>query len=129
MTQRRIAVRLKVPDNTAYTALVALRRLGVPVARVERATLVVVTAADDSAALEGVRRDEALFNPNLHEVGLVPHSAPEAGEIWVRAGDETAMQAWRLFDEYGAPAPAETLERARDALLCNPAIETAVVGT
>ncbi len=128
MTERRLAVRLKVPDNTAYTALVALRRLGVPVARVERATLIVVAAADDSAALEGVRRDEALFNANLHEVELVRCSAPEAGEIWVRARDASSMQAWRLFDEDGAPVPRATLEWARDALLCNPAIETAVVG-
>jgi phosphoribosylformylglycinamidine (FGAM) synthase PurS component len=129
VTQRRVAVRLKVPDTTAYTALVALRRLGVPVVRVERATLIAVPAGDDDAALERVRRDESLFNPNLHEIEVVRLGAPDAGEIWVRADGASSMQAWRLTDERGLPVAPQVLERARDALLCNPAIETAVVGS
>jgi hypothetical protein len=34
-----VAVGLKIPDNAAYTALVALRRLGVAVERVERSEI------------------------------------------------------------------------------------------
>ena len=37
--KRTIAISLKIPDNTAYTALVALRRLGVAVERVERSEI------------------------------------------------------------------------------------------
>ena len=39
MSLRSVAVKLKIPDNEAYTALTALRRLGVNVARVERAVV------------------------------------------------------------------------------------------
>ncbi len=36
---RTVAIRLKIPDNEAYTALTALRRLGVDVGRLERAEI------------------------------------------------------------------------------------------
>ena len=113
---RWIEIRLKVPDNTAYTALVALRRLGVVVARVERA-----------------RRDESLFNSNLHEAQLLETEKPGAGEVWIRSLDDARyarddrVEAWRLFDGDGAPVPVKALRRACDALLCNPAIEEATL--
>ncbi len=84
MTRRFVAIRLKVPDNTAYTALVALQRLGVDVGQVERATIVPVGDGDDAAVLERVRRDESLFNPNLHEVEIRNTLEPEPGEMVVR---------------------------------------------
>ncbi|HZT11863.1 MAG TPA: hypothetical protein VFA29_03635, partial [Candidatus Baltobacteraceae bacterium] len=39
MTMRAAAIRLKIPDNEAYTALAALRRLGVQAGRVERSQI------------------------------------------------------------------------------------------
>ena len=34
-----VAIGLKIPDNTAFTAAVALRRLGIAVERVERSEI------------------------------------------------------------------------------------------
>ena len=36
---RTVAIKLKIPDNEAYTALSALRRLGIDITRVERAEI------------------------------------------------------------------------------------------
>lgn len=125
MTRRWVEIRLKVPDNTAYTALVALRRLGVAVARVERARLV-AAGGEAAAALDRVRRDEAIFNPNLHDASIIEREEPASGELWVWPREAShELQRWRLVDEFGAPASRALLEHARDALLCNPAIEEA----
>lgn len=124
--KRWIAVRLKVPDNTAFTAFVALRRLGVTVGNVERARLVEVEGESEAAMLRSVERDEELFNANLHEATLLPGKRPAAGEVWVWPRDaKSDVTAWRLRDERGAPFDAASLRRACDALLCNPAIEDA----
>lgn len=121
MSDRYVAIGLKVPDNTAFTALLALQRLGVPVERVERSRIVRVPG-ESANVLELVESDESVFNPNLHRTGM-RDSSPLEGELWVQASG--AVVAWRLFDEKGAPVSREILERARDALLCNPAFETA----
>ncbi|HEY9085320.1 MAG TPA: hypothetical protein VIN40_05195 [Candidatus Tyrphobacter sp.] len=124
--KRRIAIRLKVPDNTAYTALVALRRLGVPVAHVERARLVQVEGESAAAMLAAVERDEELFNPNLHEIRLLDADRPVAGEMWVWPRDARSdIVAWRLAGESGEPLDAPSLQRACDVLLCNNAVEEA----
>jgi phosphoribosylformylglycinamidine (FGAM) synthase PurS component len=133
MSDRYVAIALKVPDNTAFTALVALQRLGVPVERVERARVVLVSGESESSIIRQVSHDESLFNPNLHRVEIRDSKAPLEGELWVRASGELRsprlargdnLVAWRLFGERG-PVSREVLERARDALLCNPAFETA----
>ena len=124
--RRWVEIRLKVPDNTAYTALVTLRRLGVPVAHVERARLVQVQGEDEAALLARVERDEELFNANLHEASVLPDEALSAGEvrIWPRSA-RSDIRRWRLRDENGAPLDTPALRRACAALLCNPAIEEA----
>jgi phosphoribosylformylglycinamidine (FGAM) synthase PurS component len=143
VSERYVAIRLKVPDNTAYTALIALRRLGVDVGRIERATIVPAGDVDDAVALERIQRDELLFNPNLHEVEI-RSNLPQRGELLIREDPSTSlafraqaratapigarcsvMVSWKLLDERGQPVSKPTLERARDALLCNPAIEAA----
>lgn len=123
MIERHVAIQLKVPDNAAFTALVALQRLGVPVERVERARIVRVSAENVETVMKDVISDENLYNPNLHRVEIRDSHEPRDGEVWVRT--DHSIVAWRLFDECGRPVMREVLERARDALLCNPAFEAA----
>jgi len=129
---RAVAVSLKIPDNAAYTALVALRRLGVSAERVERSEI--WTFEEDGGAAESlearVEADETIFNPNKHRLTLLDQAAPRAGEVWIRRRDATtggpAAVAWRLFGARGEPAGREVLAAAVERLLCNPAIETAI---
>jgi phosphoribosylformylglycinamidine (FGAM) synthase PurS component len=125
------ALGLKIPDNAAYTALVALRRLGVNVARVERNEILFFE--DDSDAAEVTRRivaDESIFNPNKHRLTLLDQPLPRSGEVWIeplaRAAGEPTAVAWRLFDAGGAPAAHAVVLAASERLLCNPAIDRAV---
>lgn len=112
-----IAISLKIPDNEAFSALQALRRLGLPVARAERSDVY-----DDGL------RTEARFNPNKH-VCAPAEGLPRPGEVWIEEldGDAGHRVAWRLFDEVGAPVTRSVALRAAEALLCNPAIERAIV--
>jgi phosphoribosylformylglycinamidine (FGAM) synthase PurS component len=140
MTLRAVAVRLKIPDNEAYTALTALRRLGIEAARLERA---VIWQFDDEGSeadfAARVERNETLFNPNKHELQVLPETHPREGEAWIEelgASDERVRVdsvrsarryvGWRLFTDAHTPADAATLEAAIDRLLCNPAIERAI---
>lgn len=146
MIAQTIAVRLKIPDNEAFTALSALQRLGVPVERVERADVWVFTAEKADGLLESVKANETLFNPNKHEVAVRPSDRPLPGEAWIEElGDDPGLRArlggkiipgvrsakryvaWRLFGADGAPLPVDGVQAAAAALLCNPAIERAVV--
>ncbi len=142
--QRTVAIRLKIPDNEARTALSALRRLGVDVARLERTA--VWRFDDDGAAqdfLARIERNETLFNPNKHELHLREKSAPLPGEVWIEeleshddvrrhlggkgiAGIARARRftGWRLFAQNG-PAGAGIVRDAVEKLLGNPAIERA----
>jgi phosphoribosylformylglycinamidine (FGAM) synthase PurS component len=127
---RAVAVSLKIPDNAAYTALVALRKLGVAVERVERSDILLFDDEGDANALTSrIVSDETIFNPNKHRLTLLEASAPRAGEVWIEplgvARRSVHATAWQLFDENGAPVPRETLAQAVDRLLCNPAIEKA----
>ncbi len=126
---RAVAISLKIPDNTAYTALVTLRRLCVDVARLERSE-VYFYESDDAAALAArVRADETIFNPNKHRLAVLDETRPRAGEVWIEplaAHERHAVTAWRLFDESGAPAGRAVLDAAIERLLCNPAIDRAV---
>lgn len=129
---RAVAIGLKIPDNTAYTALVALRRLGIAVERVERNEIWLFADDGDPSALAGrVKADERIFNPNVHRLEVLAQAVPRPGELWVEPLSASATQAaavaWRLTDARGLPASAEVLASAAERLLCNPAIERARV--
>jgi phosphoribosylformylglycinamidine (FGAM) synthase PurS component len=127
--KRTIEIGFKIPDNTAYTALVALRRLGVEVARVERSQ---IRFFDDEADVESmigrIKANETIFNPNVHQLTLRDTDVPQRGETWIEslAQHDGGAIAWQLFDEAGNPVNATVLDAAIDRLLCNPAIERAV---
>jgi phosphoribosylformylglycinamidine (FGAM) synthase PurS component len=140
MSLRTIAIRLKIPDNEAYTALTALRRLGVEIARLERAE---IWQMDDAGAendfAQRVERNETLFNQNKHELQVLQSDRPREGEAWIEQLDaqDVAVRitgvtrarryvGWRLFAEGHAPADSQTVRAAVDHLLCNPAIERAL---
>ena len=128
-----IAIKLKIPDNTAYSALTALRRLGVDVAHVERAE---IRQFEDAAASEEVaarvQRNESLFNPNKHVLEILPSPKPRPGETWISVilslskEDTKHFVSYRLFTENHTPASQATVEEAIEKLLCNPAIERAI---
>jgi len=149
MTSRTIAIRLKIPDNEAYTALTALRRLGVQVARLERAEIwAFEDAGSDGDFVERVERNETLFNPNKHELHVLDEGKPREGEAWIETLRETEERAddlarigrpvagvsagrrfvgWRLFADGQTAADASTVHAAVEKLLCNPAIERAII--
>ncbi|HET9392561.1 MAG TPA: hypothetical protein VFO29_03400 [Candidatus Rubrimentiphilum sp.] len=134
-----IAIKLKIPDNTAYSALTALRRLGVDVAHVERAD---IWQFEDDGSSEKVatrvQRNESLFNPNKHTLEILPSPNPRPGETWIALCHPEVSKdpevskgarhytAYRLFSENHAPASQPTVEEAIEKLLCNPAIERAI---
>jgi hypothetical protein len=151
-----VAIRLKVPDNTAYTALTTLQGLGVNVARIERSRILLchpegathqhheeaakkchpeeaaLSAAVSKDALENrIKRDESIFNPNIHALEILDGNTPREGELWIEPLEPTAATTnaavgWRLFSQDGTPADRETLQTAAERLLCNPAIERAL---
>lgn len=126
---RAVSVALKIPDNTAYTALVALRRLGVDVDHVERSEIYFFSGESDPASLlRRVETDETIFNPNKHRLHLLEEAMPRAGEVWIESlgNPDTSVIAWRLVVANGEPAGQAILDAAVERLLCNPAIERAV---
>jgi len=140
MSVRTIAIRLKIPDNEAYTALTALRRLGVDIARLERAEIWQMDdAGSESDYAQRVERNETLFNQNKHELFVLESDRPREGEAWIEevdapdvavriAGVSRARRyvGWRLFTHGHTPADPQTVRTAVDQLLCNPAIERAI---
>ncbi|MBV8153487.1 MAG: hypothetical protein JO160_01705 [Candidatus Eremiobacteraeota bacterium] len=131
--ERVVAIGLKIPDNTAYTAFATLRRLGIAVERVERCDIlqfVDVDGESDEALRQRVERDETLFNPNKHRLAILKSGSPRPGEVWIETLGERPEAVrryvgWRLFKGNEA-LPRETLVAAVEALLCNPAIERAI---
>lgn len=129
MTRRAISIALKIPDNTAYTALVALRRLGVAVDRIERSDVRFFDDAGDlGELLRRIESDETIFNPNKHRLSVLEASIPRAGEVWIesRGAETTSAVAWRLLDAQGEPVGHAVLDAAIERLLCNAAIDRAV---
>ncbi len=144
---RTVAIRLKIPDNEAYTALTALRRLHVDVENVERAE---IWTLDDSGDAQNfvarVQRNETLFNVNKHALDLLEQAHPRQGEVWIETlgqfdGDDLARAGgrgiagvsrgrryigWRLFGPDRSFADESTVRCAAEKLLCNPAIERAL---
>jgi phosphoribosylformylglycinamidine (FGAM) synthase PurS component len=143
-----IAIKLKIPDNTAYSALTALRRLGVDVAHVERADIwQFEDAASSDEVAARVQRNESLFNPNKHTLEVLASPKPRPGETWIATichrevpndreaapsgpermrGVKGHFVSYRLFGENHNPASQATVEEAIEKLLCNPAIERAI---
>ncbi len=131
-------MRLKIPDNEARTALSALQRLGVRVARVDRAEVWVMDA-HDAEFVERFKSNESLFNGNKHELEVLAEPAPRPGEVWIEELDATDVPVrmsgvahvrrfvgWRLYGEDKQPSNKATVREAAHALLCNPAIERAI---
>lgn len=135
MKEKVVAIGLKIPDNSAYTAKVTLQRLGVDVQRVERSDIVRFENDEDAAELcARVERDESIFNPNKHRIAVLANPKPRPGEVWIETmGAESTVArmpaqryvGWRLFTG-DSPASRATLDAAVQALLCNPAIERAI---
>jgi hypothetical protein len=126
---RAVAIGLKIPDNAAYTARVALRRLGVDVERVERNEIWFFDESDDAVLERRIVDDETIFNPNKHRLTLLDQSVPRSGEVWIEPLSDNLRRravAWRLFDANGEPVARAILDAAIERLLCNPAIDRAV---
>lgn len=146
MSARTVAIKLKIPDNEAYTALTALRRLGINLAKLERAEIwTFEDAGSESDFVARVERNETLFNPNKHELQVLASAKPRGGEAWIEelgahdevrghlggkgiAGVTKARRyvGWRLFKAPNVPADVATVQDAVTQLLCNPAIERAL---
>ncbi|MBV9276898.1 MAG: hypothetical protein JOZ97_01535 [Candidatus Eremiobacteraeota bacterium] len=151
---RCVAISLKIPDNEAFTALTTLQRLNLPISRLERADIWLfqmlrqcsAQAPEADGLLQAVQSNELLFNPNKHVVRERPGSEPREGEVWIEelgqdpslraqlggkkiSGVRSAkrMRGWQLYDESGTPAGRELVSAAAEALLCNPAIERAIL--
>ncbi len=141
MTMRTIAIALKIPDNEAYSALEALRGLGIDAHRLERAQIWMLDdRGDERDFLERVERDESMFNPNKHRLDVLQHRAPRDGEAWIEELDASPAPvriaqvrsgrrfiSWRLYADETTPATAATVQAAVSALLCNAAIERTVI--
>ncbi|MHB8139708.1 MAG: hypothetical protein ACYDHD_00385 [Vulcanimicrobiaceae bacterium] len=135
MKTRYVAVRLKIPDNQAYTALVVLQRLGIALGQVERSEIYEREEEAGGAAelAQRTMRDESVFNPNKHTLAVLEQNVPRTGEVWIeecdtpRAPNRPRYIGWRLFLTDGTPADRATIEAATTRLLCNPAIERAIM--
>jgi hypothetical protein len=142
---RAYVVSLTIPDNEAYTALITLARMGLPVESVVRADVWVAAVEPAHASeLDGaVRTMETIFNPNKHALEGRTDARPRGGEVWVTARDEAPATTvagravpglrsivrhtcWRLLDERGRDVAPELLQRATDEFLCNPAFQKAM---
>ncbi len=142
---RTIAIGLKIPDNEAFTALVTLQRLGVPVAKLERAVIWQFDDAGGDDFLERLARSESLFNPNKHLLRELSQGAPGPGEVWIEelgqrddlrtylgvkpiSGISSGRRfiAWHLLADNDEPIEPAALREAISKLLCNPAIERAL---
>lgn len=148
MIERAFAVRLAIPDNEAYTALVTLQRLGVPCEGIARAD-VHVFGVESEAADELVRlvpTIATIYNPNKHRLAVLAEPRPSAGEVWIAQGElprprqaivvggvrlpgvQTMWRAtsWRLSQPGGKDVAPEVLARAVETLLCNPAFQRVI---
>jgi hypothetical protein len=147
MSERIAAISLKIPDNTAYTTLTALRRLGVDAAKLERSEVWLVEDSGDAKTFaERIERNETIFNPNKHRLTVLESAKPRAGEAWIEEigrHDEVREHmggkvipgishvrryvGWRMFAANGTPVSSDVVSAAVERLLCNPAIEKALL--
>jgi hypothetical protein len=145
LREKTFAIGLTIPDNTAFTALETLRRLGVPVGIVRRAdiwTFDVEPAAEDTLA-ETIATVETVFNPNKHQIVERTGSRPVVGEVWIAPLDDPAASrvggraipgvrgvrrrvGWQLLDDSEHIVATDVLDRATVTFLCNPAFQKAI---
>lgn len=104
MSERTYAIELTIPDNTAFTALVTLQRLGIACDEVRRADIYRFEVDDDRIEQldASVRQIETIFNPNKHTL-RVREAHPQAGEVWIADREEGAARA----ADPGASAPSD----------------------
>ena len=149
-----IAIELIIPDNTAYTVLVALQRLGYrdlrAVQRADHLTIVPAAAAPDPAEIIAqLTRAEVIFNPNKHRlsyavVGAATPYVESELEALVRDNDDNSQRLQRLLattfampyiatidrgvawrlHDDAGPASAQRLEWACQSLLSNAVSQT-----
>ena len=104
---RAVAISLKIPDNTAYTAAVALRRLAINVERVERSEIWFFDDGGDVPALIAcIAADETIFNPNKHRVTVLDEPVPRSGEVWIEPLDPVTLSLSKGDREKAAPPGA-----------------------
>jgi phosphoribosylformylglycinamidine (FGAM) synthase PurS component len=144
MIEQTFAVALTIPDNEAFTAREAIRRLGLAVGEVKRADIWIFEVDEAHAAglAAVVATLETIFNPNKHRLEERAAAAPLPGEVWIAPRDESRATtvagrslpgvqairhatAWRLVDENGRDVAPAVLDRAVDEFLCNPAFQKA----
>ena len=151
------AIDLSITDNTAYTVLVALKRLGYDALHaVERSEIYRLTLAGDMPQDDVARallRAEIVFNPNKHRLSYVSGAVPgdtspcdEWEAVVADRDDDTARVRQLLADRFGVrglerlerstawrlfekdrPASRERVEWACRTLLCNPYSQVATV--
>jgi phosphoribosylformylglycinamidine (FGAM) synthase PurS component len=149
MSVRTYAIELTIPDNTAFTALVTLQRLGIACDEVRRAEIYTFDVEEGHVAEldASIRQIETIFNPNKHAL-RIRESHPQPGEVWIAdrdeapaAGAENSLRiagrelagvralrrriAWRLRKD-GRDVPENVLATAVEGLLCNPAFQKAI---
>jgi len=147
---RTYEVDLTIPDNTAYTALVALERLGIDCDEVRRADVYLFEVDDDAVAQldASIRTIETIYNPNKHRL-RAREPLPAPGEVWVGEGERPHASkhcpmgriagrtlrgvrslerfvSWRLRLQ-GSDVPHAVVMAASDGLLCNPAYQFALI--
>ena len=144
MIAKAFAVTLTIPDNEAFTALEALRRMGLEIDEVRRADIwqfdVDEELGDD--LFDVLATVETIYNPNKHRLEERAGARPAAGEVWVGARDEAEVitvagrtlagvrairrrTAWRLL-QAGHDIDAAALDRAATTFLSNPAFQEVV---
>jgi hypothetical protein len=116
MSRRTVSIALKIPDNEAYTALVTLQRLGVPVTAIERSEIRRLAESEPDPEI----------NPNTQRLVELERDEPRSGEVWIEefaSAHGNRVTGWRLAGADGKPAQRDVLQAAAERLLCNPAIE------
>ena len=113
---RTVAIRLKIPDNEVYTAMTALRRLGVDLARLERAEILQFEdSGSEEQFVRRIERMETLFNPNNNDStcssmdGRAKAKRRGIQEFAANAGTPRRYVGWRLFSGAHAPASVQTV--------------------
>jgi hypothetical protein len=141
---KAFAVSLTIPDNEAFTALEALRRMGIALDEVKRADIWIFDVDEEAAAsLAGMLATvETIYNPNKHRLEERAGARPVSGEVWVGTRDETGSitvagrtltgvqairrkTAWRLLRN-GHDVDAATLDQAVTTFLSNPAFQEVI---
>lgn len=153
---RTYEVELTIPDNTAFTALGALQRLGISSDEIRRTDIYCfdVDAAQVGALDASVRSIETIYNPNKHRLAIVTQRP--AGEVWIgdraddarraaktqptMSGERNIVIAGRRLAGVrsvsratawrlrrgGQDVAPEVLAKATAMLLCNPAFQEVV---